>query len=385
MTTDTKSSKQRVKIRPWQVVLTLLLAYLAIVFIINDFDSDVFIRTGEWYPRCEAEREEDCDYGYDGQFSYYIIICEWHDDGDCPEVPAYRYQRVLLAGLGNVAYLLTGSKDILPYVFVLINLMALVGSTALMEQLLVAMGTSRWFALVYGLFFGVVIGVVISTSEPLAYGLVVLAIWLGQRERPRLWFQAIVLALAMLAKETVGPFVAGFVMYYALQQRWKDALRVGAVAGIPFILWQTLLYTQLGEFGVGSGGGGATPFEIIPYNGVWRIWTDGNLLAFLVIGTLVIPSVVLPSAWGIWSTLKELWRKRTDIHLYTALLLWNAGIMPFIPFSTYREYLGIFRLSVGLVMMHVLYTSLRYKGRRVQTYSILWLILLIMLVFLTEA
>jgi hypothetical protein len=247
--------------------------------------------------------------------------------------------------------------------FVVINLIALVVSVALLEQLLVQLGVSRWFAITYGLFFGSVVALRVSATEPLAYGLVVGAVWLSQQENERLWLQAILLALAAFAKETTGLFVAGFLLYYALEKRWTDGIRLALVVGIPFGLWQLYLYDWLGAFGIGSGGAGGTSFEIIPYNGIWRIAYDesGSLAAFALLGVLFIPSVMLPSVWGLWATIREF--RDGQYHLYTCLFFAMLAIMPFVPFSTYREFIGIYRFIVGMVMMHILYCGLRYQGR----------------------
>ncbi len=83
----------------------------------------------------------------------------------------------------------------------LINLIALVGGTALLEDLLVA---ERAQPLVCAelriVSSGVFMAVRLSTTEALAYGLVIAAIWFERRDQ--LWSAAILLALAGLAKET---------------------------------------------------------------------------------------------------------------------------------------------------------------------------------------
>jgi hypothetical protein len=163
-----------------------------------------------------------------------------------------------------------------------------------------------------------------------------------------------------------------------LNRRWWDALRMGLIVGVPFAAWQIALYQWFGEFGIGSGGALATPFEIIPYMGVWRIALEGGILVFAILGLLVIPAAVLPSGWALWRTYKDLIRhKKYD--LYVCLLLANAAIMPFVPFSTYREFLGLLRFIPGLVLMIVLYAA-RQKRRRPLIYSTLWIPLLLFVV-----
>ncbi len=365
------------RIKPWQVVLVFCLVYLGIILADNKFDSKVFVTIGTCFAPCDGYTGS-CpagkDKGYDGQFTFYIARDPLHASG-CLDVPAYRYQRILLPVLGRALAL--GNADWIPITLVLVNLATLVYSTALLTDLLVARKVSRWYALVYGLSVGVVMGVRLSTVEPLAYGLVILAIWMG--ERGNLRGQAVALAAAVLAKETTLTFVAGYLLFDALNRNWKHAFWLGLAVGLPFLIWQITLYLWLGSFGAGSGGAENSPFEIIPFNGFFRVAYDptGSVSAFLLLSLYTVPAAILPSLWGLWVTTRELLRKQ--YHLYTCLLFANAAIMAFVPFSTYREPLGVFRFIVGLVIAHLLYASLRYPRSRPMVYSTLWLALLIYL------
>ena len=360
--------------RPWLLVLILGVGYLAVIYAVNDADAKAFVTLGDCFSQCTGQTEcEGDEEGYDGQFAYYIAR---DPDGSllCLDVPAYRAQRIPLPALGRVFRL--GNVSWIPWVFVAINLIALVRATALLENLLAALNVSPWFALSYGLYIGVFMAVRLSTSEALAYGLVVAAIWFEQRNR--LWHASILLALAALAKETTGLFAAGYVLHFVLNRRWRATLVMALGVGVPFAAWQLVLYNWLGAFGIGSGGAKATAFEVIPYNGVWKIAYEGNLAAFLLLGVLlVIPAAVLPSLWALWHTFSDLRRERWGV--YTCLLLTNAAIMPFVPFSTYREFLGLLRFIPGLVLMVVLYAA-KFKHRRPLVYSTLWIVLLLFLV-----
>lgn len=393
--------------RPWQVVLVFTLLYLSATLLINDGDLKTFVRLGSCFSDCDGVNEtpclEDetpcmadchifdtcdddciectnCEAGYDGQFVYYIARNP-SNASPCIDVPAYRYQRILLSAMGRVVAL--GQEPYLPLAFVLINLIALVWSTALMEDLLNKTEASPWFALVYGLFFGMVASVRVSTTEPLAYGLIVGAIWFSQRHPKQVIITAILVALAILAKEVTGLFVGGFGLYYLLQKRFRDATLFGIIALLPFVAWQIYLYEWLGEWGIGSGGENATGFEIIPYGGVWRILTVGDtflqgLIVFLLLGVLlIIPTAVIPSVWGLYATGKRLWQHRqpsqwSKIDLYTCLFFATVIIMPFIPLSTFAEPFGITRFMVGQIIMHILFSATHYVGKRALNYSPLW-------------
>ena len=363
--------------RPWFVVLIVNLIYLGVIFALNDADPKVFVELGTCFSQCAGEDGENCPAdtteGYDGQFTYYLAR-DFETAPPCLDVPAYRAQRILLPLLGFV--LSVGQDALIPWVLVAVNLAALVIATALLESLFIAENASRWYVLTYGLFAGVVMAVRLSTNEPLAYGLVIAGIWLAQRERHR---DAVLLfALAALAKETTGVFVAGYVLYLALHQRWSAAIRLALSVGLLFGAWQLYLYDWLGDFGIGSGGAKGTPFEIIPFGGVFKIWTEGSLAAFLLLGLLlVVPVVVLPSLWALRHTVGDLRDRRWT--LYTCLLLVNAAVMPFVPFSTYREFLGMLRFIPGLVVMVALYAA-EARQQRALLYSTLWIVLLLFVV-----
>lgn len=380
--TTSRASTRAAFRRPWQVVLAFCLVYLGAIFALNGFDTKAFVTIGSCYATCDFDLAQGCpdgtENGYDGQYAYYFARDPGGSPG-CMDVAAYRIQRILLPALG---YLLSFGVDaLIPVVFVAANLIALVVSVALLEDLLVQLRVSRWYALVYGLFFGTVVGVRLSTTEPLAYAFVLGALWVRQQEHPRPWIEALLFAAAAFTKETTLPFVAALMLYDGVHGRWRDALRLGLIVGVPFALWQLVLYGWLGAFGVGSGGGGATPFEVVPYNGVWRIFTDTkNLRVFLVVGTLAFGVAVLPSLWGLWATAREFRRRGTQAHLYAYLHFTHAALMAFVPFSTYREFLGIFRFVVPLVLTHLLFAGLRYRGRRPFVYSTLWLVGLLFVV-----
>jgi len=359
--------------RPWALVLVAGLIYLGAILAANGGDARAWVTIGDCFAACNGPARGVCEdeaEGYDGQFAYYIARDPLHA-ADCLDVPAYRYQRILLPLLGRALSL--GQSALIPWAFAAVDLAALVIATALLEDLLRAERASRWFALSYGLFAGVFMAVRLSTSEALAYGLVIGALWAHQRGR--LWLAAILLALAGLAKETTGLFAAGFLLYFVLHRRWRDAIRLALVAGTPFVLWQVALYAWLGELGLGSGGAKATPFELVPYLGLARLWTDGSAAAFLVLGVLLaIPIAALPSAWALVRAGRDLRAGRWGV--YPCLLAANAAIFPFVPFSTYREPLGLLRFMPGLVLTVVLYAA-HERLRRPLLYSTLWIVLLV--------
>jgi hypothetical protein len=241
-------------------------------------------------------------------------------------------------------------------------------------ELLAGWNVSRWYALTYGLWVGLVYGVRLATAEPLAYALVAGALLLNQRGRPLR--SAGLFALALLAKETTILFVGAQLVEYVLQRDWRTLTRAAAVSLLPFAAFQACLFLCFGRPGLGSGGYLGTPWEIVPYMGLWRIGAQ-SLAGLAVYATLYLPLIVLPSAWGV---VMAVWRfARRDWAWPVLALFTNALIFPVTPFSTWSEPNGLVRLMPGLVLA-VLMFGAHAKSRRVLNYAMFWLAALVMLV-----
>ncbi len=346
------------RLRPWMVALTLCVLYLAVIFAASGANVSEFIR-----PRRTGEK------GYDGQFTYFIALDPASASAKIEQLgdfPAYRFQRILHAALARLLAL--GQPEMIPWAMLAINLVALAAGTAALEELLVIEGAGRWYALTYGLFGGIFFAVRVNTTEPLAYGLVLVGMLMGARGR--LNWQAVLLALAALAKETTLFFTMGYLAYFVLQRRWRDAIRLAIIALLPFAAWQVFLRLWLGQFGIGSGGALATPFEVIPFLGILRIGQE-SVTVMLLLSLFLIPAAVVPTLWALWRGGRDLLARRW--HPYLFLLLVNAAIMPFVPSSTYREAFGLLRFLPGLVISMILYAALR-RERRALRYSTIWVV-----------
>jgi hypothetical protein len=356
--------------RLWLVVTVLALVY-ALTVVLTQGGPLALVTLGTRFSDGDPLLDEGTE-GYDGQFVYYIA----RDPADAArflDVPAYRFQRILLPALGRLLAL--GQVDVLPWVLLAVNLAALAGGTWALEQLLAQHSASKWYALGYGLALGTLGAVRLTLPEPLAYGLALGGLLLMTRGR-WLW-AALLFALAALAKETTLILAAAVGLYLLSNRRWREAVVFGIVALLPFAAWQVILAQRLGAAGVGAGGAMATSFEPIPFAGVVRILTEGGATVFLVLGAILLPFVLLPTLWGLWAAMGRL--RRGDVSLNVWLLLVNAAVMLFIPFSTYREPLGILRFIVGLQIAVILFAAQR-RERRALRYSTLWALTLLILI-----
>jgi hypothetical protein len=177
--------------------------------------------------------------------------------------------------------------------------------------------------------------------------------------------------LALFAKEVTVLFVAAQFLADLSQRRRREAAGLAAVALLPYALFQLWLWQVFGQPGISSGGAMATPFELVPYMGLWRIgaYSQAYLLAMAVVFG---PAIILPSLWGIWMGAKS-WLKG-DRNVLVLALFFNAAAIVFLPFSTFRETGGLLRFACGLVLS-VLLVAGRRKSRRVLNYALLWMVL----------
>jgi hypothetical protein len=355
-------------ITPSLVVALFLLGYLGLTLARHGGNPLAFARLGEGF----AEGEPVGEPGYDGQFAYWVAL-DPRPSAAAPhlDVPAYRYQRLLYPLLTRTLAL--GQPGLVPWTLVALNLAAQVGLTWLMERWLAEHGFSRWYALTVGLWAGLVMSVRLDLSEPVCFLLATGAVLLVYRGR--VGWAATLLALALLTKETALLFATGLLAWAALTRRWA-ALGVLSLSLAPFAVLQLLLLRWFGSVGLVTGGHMATPLELIPYNGLWRVAAVSGP-AFVLLLVLFGPMVVAPSVWGSLAALRQVLRGAATP---AALVLGaNAAFMALTPFSTFREPLAVVRLATGMVIATVLFGA-ETRSRRVLTYALLWLAALALVV-----
>lgn len=325
---------------------------------------------GEQYAQGNSNGSE----GYDGQFTYFIAT---QPDPELVasklDVPAYRYQRILLPLLGRVVGL--GNRSWIPWALILVNLAAHWLGTWAVAGLLAKRGASEWYGLSYGLWVGLIASVGIGLAEPLAYGLTSLAILLALHGK-RIILAAIVLCLAGLAKETALIFLIALLLAELAGRRDRRALAAIAGAAAVHVAWQLWLLSTFGSLGIGSGGALASPFELIPFMGLARIGSVS--MAALGFYLLVFgPAVIVPSIWGVLHGVRDWLRGQRGLEVYALLL--NALVIMALPFSTFREPLGIVRVADGLVLATLYYAATRQSQRPLR-YSLFWTAWLALLV-----
>ncbi len=351
---------------PTTLVVLVCLVYTLSVLITAGGDPLAFALLGTRFSEGDPQGTE----GYDGQFAYQIAL---RPLAAAPylDVPAYRYQRILYPLLARLLAL--GQPELIPWALIILNVAAIGLGTWATELLLMDLGVSRWYALIYGLYGGQLLALRTDLNEPLAQALVQGAMLAWARERR--WLAVGAFGLAALAKETMLIFLAAYVLYTVYQRRWRWTFGLG-LGAVPFAAYQLLLWDWLGSFGVGSGGAAATHFSLIPLGGLLEIaqvkWT-----AFLLISLIVVPLSVLPAIAGVVMGLRDLIRGR--IHPFVLGLVLNGAVILLLPNSTFREVAAMVRLTQGLAVSMLLYGGLT-RSSRILNYSFLWIVANVLLI-----
>jgi len=359
---------KRISFLPALIVLLLMSCMVMLVVVAAGGNPLDLVRIGTFYDQHDPAGSQ----GYDGQFVYYIAR-NIHPRlvADKLDVPAYRYQRILMPLLGRVFAL--GKDEIIPWTLPVLGIIFQAVGTWIVAELLVIWGVSVWYSLVYGLWVGFTLAIRLDLPEPIAYACVAGAILAEYRKKNFLSW--ILFGLALFAKEVTIVFVAAALVCAILQKRKKDILGLFAVSILPYAVFQCWLWLIYGEPGIGSGGAMATPFEVIPFMGFIRIllasWTYGLAMLF-VFGS----AIIFPAIWGMWVSIKKWISAENNILVFS--LLFNALVIVFLPFSTVREPGGLLRFACGLVMSVLLFAAY-YRINRALRYSWLWLVLNIFL------
>ena len=354
-------------LRPWLLVAVIASTYMVTVVAANGGDPLVLATLGTRFSAGDPNGTE----GYDGQFAYYIARDPLNGWRQC-DVPAYRYQRIFYPILARLLAL--GQEALLPYTLPLLNVAALTIGTWLTERLLRRYKMNRWYAITYGLYAGQLMAARLDLNEPLAHALVMAAILVLDGERATRGVGApwrmgtFLFALAALTKETALVFVAGYLLYLLAVRQWRRLAGLALGVGLPFLAWQGVLWAWLGRPGLGSGGAGATGWEVLPFRGLWSVGQI-SMPALGLLALIMVPLVVIPSLLSLWAAGRDLLRGRW--HPLTTMLLTNALVMLFLPQSTYREPLAMLRLTAGLMIATILFGA-RKRSRRILNYTLLW-------------
>jgi hypothetical protein len=339
----------------------------------------------------EHARPIDNKIGYDGQFYYFLAVDPAHGK-DYMDQPGVIYSRIGYPM--TVRALSGGDAALVPYMMVLVNILAAVGGTLAVAFFLRRHGLPPALALLYGLYPGLVFSVLRDLTEPLAFGLAAAGLVIFDvHSKRRLLASATVFGLAMLTRETVALFPAilalSLLVGAGTASNWRERIRLSnlvraaafaEIAFAPLFVWRQVLATVLphvtsqepfvgGEHQVAAGAAGAVLTALVPFHAIAKQWPwNGDDVTNIL--TVVLPAMV-------WSVIAILLLRR-KLSVGPLFVLANVAVfVVFLPTPIAVDYASLGRASMGVVLAALLTLprvrdSMERREHLVRSTFVLW-------------
>ena len=288
------------------------------------------------------------EFGYDGQFFYYMALDPRGSPAYLDKPASYRYARALYPFTARAAAL--GRPSLVPWTLLLVNLLALVGGTLALALLLQRRGASPFFALFFGFAPGLYEAVSRDLSEPLAYSLVLVALaaWWWD-EKPRPWFAGLAFGLAGITRETtlIFPVVLAVAAAIGLHdgigvRRGRDVAQRSCCPPVSHtvVTLRIALLAWLGQ----DGSAEASRFPRLPFGGLLSHWPLNRILLDQV-WSVVIPSLVAVILVAVFT-------RRLGPSLL--VLICNVAVLVvFLPTPSYDSIVASSRIALGVTCAFV--------------------------------
>ena len=273
--------------------------------------------------------------GYDGQFTFALATDPWGSVDDLDQ-PAYRYQRILYPML--VRLLSLNNPELVPWMMILINLIAAAFGCAATAWLLQRRGASPWLALVLIFSLGYLLAIRMDLNEPVALAL---ALWgLVFYEKDRLPIAIVFFALSGLAKEIGLTFPVALAIWECLHRNWRRSLAIGLGSLSPYLIWYLIVNNWFGFSQV-----------LMEHNRPILIPLLGIRYLKDAYSRLVVSLwVLLPAIIGGLLALIDFWNYRGSRSGRDALLvLFQVCLVAFLPKPTWEDPIAVLRVGLGLL------------------------------------
>lgn len=312
--------------------------------------------------------------GYDGQFYFAAAADPGHAHQYIQHFTSSGvvYSRGLYPALARVLGL--GGVEGVAYALLLINLAATVVGTLAIADWLRRRGTSSAYALLYGLYPGLVFCVFRDLTEPLAFGLAALAVWVFDRRTTRAtWAAAGLMAGSLLTRETTALFAVGLAIALVGAdwhvRKGVHRLKRGSLflvsAVAPLLVWRLAVTLWLGASTQENPGGLSYLVPFHAYAVAWP-WKPIQALVLIAVTTpTVLVAIALASAWTN-RDLRERW--------LVILFFMNAIVfVAYLPAPVFVDYGAAGRAALGVVLAFIYcLPALRMRPVRARLLAAAW-------------
>ncbi len=223
-------------------------------------DPTFFITAGQafYHPSLAPQKlAVSTRFGYDGQYYYRLALDPLTDRhveyGIAIDNPAYRQERILYPILAHILAL--GVFAWVPWSMILVNYLAVCWLAFTSVRYAALFSTPPIYGLMIPFFPGVLLALDRDLPDPLAISLMVWALYLLHTRR--IAFGACILALAVLARETVIVLAAALLVnsvwrWWRRQSAWIESVLL-VIPIVTYVTWQMWLLARWGTLGSTGG------------------------------------------------------------------------------------------------------------------------------------
>jgi hypothetical protein len=296
--------------------------------------------------------------GYDGQ-AYYFIALDPARARYYLDHPVDRYAKILYPMTARL--LAFGQPDLIPYTLILVNWLAVALGTLAMAAWLKRKGLSPWFALAYGLYFGLFFSFARDLVEPLAYAWLALAVYLFDfGGKGRVVWAAICFSLAILTRDKSAVFAVAYAALLLVEplrdQRahgWKErayavvrgvppSALLLAISGLPVLIYLAFLHRWLGSV---TAAALPTQEQGSPLQGFAHMKSASLLIQT---PTVFIPTLIL-TGLAVWALIRRIWR----VEIFLLLATIDLSVVTLNPGYFVDPY-GVPRVGISVVLAALL-------------------------------
>jgi hypothetical protein len=327
--------------------------------------------------------------GFDGQ--YYYTLALNHSLYNLKNMPmgANFIQRLLYPLLALVLSL--GFAPLLPIMFIIINIMAVLISSYILMLLLKKYSANLNWVFLWSFSVGLLITASTDLTEPLMLVFIALSVYFWEQNKH--YLATIFLSLSFLTKELAIAFYAAMLLYFIIFREWKKLL-IYSLAIIPFCIWELILFLNLGTIPIlkSSGAFSITTLPLLDYlNKIPKNFIDYVLnplfghvkstIPFNLLNYLSEINKVFSSLPVVLFTIISLiiivyfYFKDRNITIFTILLVSQASLILLLQKDLLVEY-GVG--AVGRYALGMYFFSILYFAERKKKYNTLLIILIIL-------
>ncbi len=289
------------------VAITALLYGVVVVgrLASHNWDPSVFVVAGHLF--CDQSSAPrgltiSTPLGYDGQFYYRLALDpltnEQVEYGITIDDPAYRQQRILYPVLARTVAL--GANSWVPWSMIMVNYLAVCGLAFSAARFAELFAIPAIYGLVIPFFPGVLLALARDLPDPLAISLMVFS--LGLLHSRRITFAACMLALAVLARETVVLLAAALFLHSGWrvlrrQSAWTESVRL-AIPLMAYAAWQLWIFARWGKLAAAATSGNVLgfPFQGVGISLIQAVHSAHGLHSFVLIEFLFLGAMILLAA-----------------------------------------------------------------------------------------